>query len=58
MPNINQRTVELQKQVVEKFNQSRLPHIVMQGQIPHGLFIDVAIHERVDGYLLEGKIAT
>ena len=40
MPNINRRTVELQKQVVEKFNQSKLPHIVMQGQIPHGLFID------------------
>jgi len=40
MPNINPKTVELQKKVVEKFNITKLPHIVMNGEIPHGLFID------------------
>ena len=40
MPNINPRTVELQKQVVDKFNRTKLPHYVMKGEIPHGLFID------------------
>lgn len=40
MPNIDKRTVELQKKVVEKFNRSKLPHLVIQGEIPHGLFMD------------------
>ena len=40
MPNINQRTVKLQKLVVDKFNKTKLPHIVMQGEIPHGIFMD------------------
>lgn len=40
MPNINSKTVELQKKVVEKFNKTKLPHIIMQGQIPHGNFMD------------------
>jgi|APGre2960657373_1045057.scaffolds.fasta_scaffold04455_3 hypothetical protein len=40
MPNINPKTVELQKKVVEKFNVSNHEHIVMRGEIPHGLFMD------------------
>jgi len=40
MPNINQYTVRLQSEVVKKFNTMSLPHHVMQGQIPHGLFVD------------------
>ena len=40
MPNINPKTVDLQKKVVEKFNITKLPHIVMKGEIPHGMFID------------------
>lgn len=40
MPNINPKTVQLQKDVVKKFNRTLLPHYVMQGEIPHGLFVD------------------
>jgi hypothetical protein len=40
MPNINQQTVRLQQQVVEKFNKSKYPHYSFQGDIPHGAFID------------------
>lgn len=40
MPNISQKTVELQKKVTEKFNPLRIPHIVVTGEMPHGLFID------------------
>lgn len=40
MPNIDSKTVNLQKQVTEKFNSRKIPHIVINGQIPHGLFFD------------------
>lgn len=40
MPNISSKTVELQKQVVRKFNKTNLPHLLMQGEIPHGNFMD------------------
>lgn len=40
MPNIDDKTVRLQQEVVKKFNHTLLPHIVMKGEIPHGLFID------------------
>jgi hypothetical protein len=40
MSNINPKTVELQKRVVEKFNRTKLPHLVMKGEIPHGAFMD------------------
>ena len=40
MPNIDKKTVELQKAVVEKFNSTKIPHIIMQGEIPHGTFMD------------------
>ena len=40
MPNIDQKTVELQKKVVEKFNPLKLQHLVIKGEIPHGMFMD------------------
>lgn len=40
MGNIDPKTVELQKKVVEKFNPLKIPHIVMSGQIRHAEFID------------------
>lgn len=40
MPNIDKKTVELQAEVVKKFNRTKLPHISMRGQIPHGAFMD------------------
>lgn len=40
MPNINPKTVELQRRVVEKFNVSNHQHIMIKGEIPHGLFMD------------------
>lgn len=55
MPNINPKTVELQKKVVQKFNKSSVPHIFMQGEIPHGTFMDYvwtmngAIVETING---------
>lgn len=40
MPNIDQRTVELQKKVVEKLNVSKYPFFQFQGEIRHPTFID------------------
>lgn len=40
MPNINPKTVELQRAVVKKFNPLNLQHIAIKGEIPHGLFMD------------------
>jgi len=40
MPNIHPKTVELQQAVVKKFNPLNLRHIVIRGQIPHGMFMD------------------
>ena len=40
MENINPKTVELQKKVIEKFNPLKIPHISMQGKISHASFID------------------
>lgn len=40
MKNISQQTVDLQKKVIEKFNPLKIPHIVVAGEMPHGLFID------------------
>lgn len=40
MPNIHPKTVKLQQEVVKKFNPLNLQHIVIRGQIPHGMFMD------------------
>jgi len=40
MPNINSKTVELQRKVVEKFNPLKIQHLVIKGEIPHGMFMD------------------
>ena len=40
MDNINSKTVELQKKVVQKFNRSRVPHIQVQSAMPHGISMD------------------
>ena len=40
MPNIDKKTVEYQRKVVEKFNPSNIQHIMVQGEFPHGLFMD------------------
>ena len=40
MSNIDPKTVELQKQVVKKFNPNNIPHVIVNGQISHALFFD------------------
>lgn len=40
MPNIHPKTVDLQRAVVKKFNSLNLQHIVIRGEIPHGMFMD------------------
>lgn len=40
MANVDEKTVNLQKQVVEKFNPLKIPHIHVRGDISHGMFID------------------
>lgn len=40
MSNINEKTVQLQKDVVKKFNKSKYPHIVFSGDVRHGTSID------------------
>ena len=40
MPNIDKKTVEYQRKVVEKFNPKKIQHIMVQGEFPHGLFMD------------------
>jgi hypothetical protein len=42
MSNIEPRTVELNKKVVEKFNRSRYPHYLVQTQMSHPASIDLA----------------
>jgi hypothetical protein len=40
MPNIDKKTVEYQRKVVEKFNPLKIQHIMVRGEFPHGLFMD------------------
>jgi hypothetical protein len=40
MPNIDKKTVDLQAAVVKKFNKTKLPHFIMKGEMPHGIFMD------------------
>jgi hypothetical protein len=40
MNNIDPKTVELQKKVIEKFNPLNIPHLSMSGEISHAMFID------------------
>ncbi len=40
MPNINPKTIELQRRVVKKFNPQKINHLVIKGEIQHGLFMD------------------
>lgn len=40
MANIHPDTVALQKKVVEKFNKSKVPHLVWNGGAPHGKWMD------------------
>ena len=40
MPNINPKTVKLQSEVVKKFNRTKLPHFIIKGEMPHGIFLD------------------
>lgn len=40
MSNIDEKTVKLQKEVVQKFNKSKYPHLVFNGDVRHGSSID------------------
>lgn len=40
MDNIDMKTIEYQKSVVEKFNKSKYPHYIMKTNAPHGISID------------------
>jgi hypothetical protein len=40
MPNIHSKTVDLQRAVVKKFNSLNIQHLVIKGEMPHGMFMD------------------
>lgn len=52
MPNISRKTVELQSQVIDKFNKSKIPFYSIKGQIRHGNFIDY--FWKMNGVVVEG----
>lgn len=41
MNNVDQKTVQLQRQVVDKFNKSKYPHYSMQTDMRHGASMDI-----------------
>jgi hypothetical protein len=51
MSNIHSDTVEMQKKVVEKFNKSKIPHLIFNGSEPHGRWMDY-IHTTIESDLI------
>lgn len=51
MSNINPKTIELQKKVVEKFNKSEVKHYIIHVDVPHALAMDY--FWGINGYLID-----